>query len=154
MVQISSTMHKPILLGLGLLSVLANAFPVPAENYQRLSRIPPSSSQQYFGDINDDNKHQTSKPFTPGHRDPYDRKVDPIPDKLQPLPFRNGDGATVMGPRNRDRERQNPDLVRPPSTDHGTLSNMRWSFADSHTRIEVPSLFFSSKEVSKKGMQY
>ena len=41
-----------------------------------------------------------------------------------------------MGPRNRDRERQNPDLVRPPSTDHGTMQNMRWSFADSHIRIE------------------
>ena len=41
-----------------------------------------------------------------------------------------------MGPRNRDRERQNPDLVRPPSTDHGTLKNMRWSFSDSHVRIE------------------
>lgn len=137
--QYNFEMHTSILLGLGLLSVLANAFPVPEENYQRLSRIPPSSSQQYFGDINDD-KH-TNKPFTPGHRDPYDRKVDPLPDKLQPLPFRNGDGATVMGPRNRDRERQNPDMVRPPSTDHGTLSNMRWSFADSHTRIEVvPSL--------------
>ena len=49
---------------------------------------------------------------------------------------RNGEGTDVMGPRNRDRERQNPDLVRPPSTDHGTLKNMRWSFADSHIRIE------------------
>jgi hypothetical protein len=49
---------------------------------------------------------------------------------------RNGDGADVLGPRNRDRERQNPDLVRPPSTDHGTLPNLRWSFADSHIRIE------------------
>jgi hypothetical protein len=37
---------------------------------------------------------------------------------LQAITFRNGDGTTVMGPRNRDRERQNPDLVRPPSTDH------------------------------------
>jgi oxalate decarboxylase family bicupin protein len=41
-----------------------------------------------------------------------------------------------MGPRNRDREKQNPDLVRPPSTDHGTMENMRWSMADSHIRIE------------------
>lgn len=41
-----------------------------------------------------------------------------------------------MGPRNRDRERQNPDIVRPPSTDHGSMQNMRWSFADSHIRIE------------------
>lgn len=49
---------------------------------------------------------------------------------------RNGDGANMLGPRNRDRERQNPDLVRPPSTDHGNMPNMRWSFADSHIRIE------------------
>lgn len=49
---------------------------------------------------------------------------------------RNGQGADVMGPRNRERERQNPDLVRPPSTDHGNMANMRWSFADSHIRIE------------------
>ena len=49
---------------------------------------------------------------------------------------RNGDGADMLGPRNRGRERQNPDLVRPPSTDHGNMPNMRWSFADSHIRIE------------------
>ena len=42
----------------------------------------------------------------------------------------------MLGPRNRARERQNPDLVRPPSTDHGAIPNMRWSFADSHIRIE------------------
>lgn len=144
MVQLSTSMHKSILSGLGLLLVIANAFPAPDESYQRLARIPPSSSQQYFGDINDGKT--TNEPFTPGHRDPYDRKVDPISEDLEPLPFRNGDGATVMGPRNRDRERQNPDLVRPPSTDHGTLSNMRWSFADSHTRIEVFSP--SATEVS------
>lgn len=131
MVQLSFLpMHKSILLSLGLILIVANAYPALDENYQRLSKIPPSSSQKYFYGGDD-------KPFTPGHRDPYDRKVDPIPDNLEPLPFRNGDGATVMGPRNRDRERQNPDMVRPPSTDHGTLSNMRWSFADSHTRIEV-----------------
>jgi oxalate decarboxylase family bicupin protein len=41
-----------------------------------------------------------------------------------------------MGPRNPARERQNPDLIRPPSTDHGAIPNMRWSFADSHVRIE------------------
>ncbi|CAG8106599.1 unnamed protein product [Penicillium olsonii] len=75
-------------------------------------------------------------PFSPGHRDPYDHKVDSVGDDREPLPFRNGDGTTVMGPRNRDRERQNPDLVRPPSTDHGSMPNMRWSFADSHIRIE------------------
>jgi hypothetical protein len=43
----------------------------------------------------------------------------------------------VLGPWNKDRARQSPDLVRPPSTDHGNLDNMRWSFVDSHMRIEV-----------------
>ena len=42
----------------------------------------------------------------------------------------------MLGPRNKDRERQNPDLLRPPTTDHGTMPNYRWSFADSHIRIE------------------
>ena len=27
-------------------------------------------------------------------------------------------------------------MIRPPTTDHGTLANMKWSFADSHMRIE------------------
>lgn len=39
---------------------------------------------------------------------------------------RNGRGDNMMGPRNKDRERQNPDLIRPPSTDHGNLPNLRW----------------------------
>lgn len=31
---------------------------------------------------------------------------------------------------------QDPDMLRPPSTDSGTLANMKWSFADSHMKIE------------------
>lgn len=76
-------------------------------------------------------------PYRPGARDKYDRKIDSEAEDLDPLPYRNGDGASVLGPWNKARSRQNPDLVRPPSTDHGTLENMRWSFADSHIRIEV-----------------
>ena len=76
-------------------------------------------------------------PYTPDNRDPYDRKVDSYAEGWQPEPWRNGYGATTMGPRNRDRERQNPDMIRPPSTDHGSMANYRWSFADSHMRIEV-----------------
>ncbi|KIW64806.1 hypothetical protein PV04_09714 [Phialophora macrospora] len=75
-------------------------------------------------------------PYNPDNKDPYDSKVDSYGKGWQPEPWRNGDGATVMGPRNRDRERQNPDMIRPPSTDHGSMSNYRWSFADSHMRIE------------------
>lgn len=76
-------------------------------------------------------------PYTPEHRDPYDSKVDPIDDDLDPLPWRNGLGASILGPYNRDRSRQSPDMVRPPGTDHGSIPNMRWSFTDSHVRIEV-----------------
>jgi hypothetical protein len=76
-------------------------------------------------------------PFTPGHRDPFDRKHDSVGQGTDPLPFRNGDGASVLGPQNPERQRQNPDLMRPPSTDHGSMANMRWSFADSHVRIEA-----------------
>ncbi|PIA97794.1 Oxalate decarboxylase OxdC [Cercospora beticola] len=80
--------------------------------------------------------HSRSNPYRKDYSDPYDHKVDSIGRNLQPEPLRNGDGTSVLGPRNRDRERQNPDMIRPPSTDHGDFKNMRWSFADSHTRIE------------------
>ena len=57
----------------------------------------------------------------------------PTPNPVEP--FRNGEGASILGPRNRPREAQARDLVRPPATDHGSLPNLRWSFADSHNRI-------------------
>ena len=51
-------------------------------------------------------------------------------------PIRGNEGADIVGPRNADRERQNPFTVRPPASDHGTMPNLKWSFADSHIRIE------------------
>ncbi|KAL7628291.1 hypothetical protein AAE478_002491 [Parahypoxylon ruwenzoriense] len=77
-----------------------------------------------------------NSPYNPDYKDPYDRAVDAVGEKLDPLPYRNGWGASVLGPWNRERSRQSPDLVRPPSTDRGNMENMRWSFADSHVRIE------------------
>jgi oxalate decarboxylase len=47
-----------------------------------------------------------------------------------------GVGGTDPGPRNIMRDRQNPDMLNPPSTDHGTLPNLRFSYADSHVRQE------------------
>lgn len=78
-----------------------------------------------------------SNPYTPGHRDSEDNYIDAVGKKLDPKPWRNGFGASVLGPYNRDRSRQSPDMIRPPSTDHGNIANMRWSFTDSHVRIEV-----------------
>jgi oxalate decarboxylase len=51
-------------------------------------------------------------------------------------PERQGEGGTDPGPRNLVRDKQNPDLLIPPSTDHGTLPNLRFSFADAHMRLE------------------
>jgi oxalate decarboxylase len=53
-----------------------------------------------------------------------------------PQPQHGGRGGTDPGPRNVIRDRQNPDLLNPPSTDHGTLPNLRFSFADAHVRQE------------------
>src|ERR1700736_5601806 len=54
-----------------------------------------------------------------------------------PQPRRPGAGGTDPGPRNVVRDTQNPDLLVPPATDHGTLPNLRFSFADAHMRLET-----------------
>src|ERR1700753_3248604 len=57
-------------------------------------------------------------------------------DQFIPQPQRAGRGGTDRGPRNLELDRQNPDLLTPPSTDHGTLPNLRYSFSDAHMRME------------------
>jgi oxalate decarboxylase len=52
-------------------------------------------------------------------------------------PQRPGHGGTDPGPRNLLKDEQNPDLLVPPSTDHGTLPNLRFSFSDAHMRLET-----------------
>jgi oxalate decarboxylase len=52
-----------------------------------------------------------------------------------PQPRRPGGGGTDPSPRNLPRDLQNPDILVPPTTDRGTLPNLRFSFSDSHTRI-------------------
>ncbi|MDX7953671.1 oxalate decarboxylase family bicupin [Lichenihabitans sp. Uapishka_5] len=50
--------------------------------------------------------------------------------------MRDGKGADILGPRNPEREAEEPFTLAPPSTDHGTMPNLKWSFADSHMRLE------------------
>jgi oxalate decarboxylase len=45
-------------------------------------------------------------------------------------------GGTILGPKNPSRQAENPDILVPPVTDAGTLPNCKWSFADSHMRLE------------------
>jgi oxalate decarboxylase len=54
-----------------------------------------------------------------------------------PQPRRPGHGGTDPGPRNLQRDLQNPDILVPPATDHGTLPNLRFSFSDAHSRLET-----------------
>jgi oxalate decarboxylase len=58
------------------------------------------------------------------------------PDDSMPEPRRGAVGGTIVGPRNLPRELENPDVLVPPSTDSGTLPNLRFSFADAHMRLE------------------
>jgi oxalate decarboxylase len=52
-----------------------------------------------------------------------------------PQPSRSpGIGGMDPGPRDLTRDRENPDMLNPPSTDSGTLPNLRFSFADGHMR--------------------
>jgi oxalate decarboxylase len=53
-----------------------------------------------------------------------------------PQPQGPGRGGTDPGPRNELLDRQNPDMLNPPRTDHGTLPNLRFAFSDTHVRQE------------------
>src|ERR1700730_17196538 len=53
----------------------------------------------------------------------------------RPQPISGKLGATIIGPTNPTREAENPDTLVPPRVDHGTMANLRWSFADSHMHL-------------------
>ena len=57
-------------------------------------------------------------------------------DSLNQSPHRGSSGGPDNGPRNVMLDRQNPDLLNSPSTDHGLLPNLKFSFSMAHTRIE------------------
>jgi oxalate decarboxylase len=55
------------------------------------------------------------------------QKLEPVRGKL---------GATDPGPRNKQLDAQNPDLLAPPETDNGSLPNLKFSFGLAHNRLE------------------
>ncbi|KAI0342831.1 oxalate decarboxylase [Trametopsis cervina] len=54
-----------------------------------------------------------------------------------PEPMRGSLGSTILGPQNIMLDQQNPDLLAPPSTDHGTVMNAKWPFSLSHNRLQT-----------------
>ncbi len=57
------------------------------------------------------------------------------PEMSPPEPIRGNEGASILGPRNVALERANPALLIPPSTDSGTIPNLKFSFAAAHNRV-------------------
>ena len=58
---------------------------------------------------------------------------DPIP---EPKRETDGAGGTDPGPRNVPIDLQNPDILVPPATDHGTIPNMKFPFGLAHMRLQ------------------
>lgn len=58
----------------------------------------------------------------------------PTPPRVQSPGAATVWGGTDPGLRDPLRDAQNPDLLNPPASDHGTLPNLRFSFADAHVR--------------------
>lgn len=57
-------------------------------------------------------------------------------ENLNPYRESDGKGWKDNGPRNINRDKENPDILVPPATDHGTMPNLRFSYSDSHQRLE------------------
>ncbi len=59
------------------------------------------------------------------------KKIQELNNSNFPEPIRSdGCGAMDKGPRNVERDRQNPDMLVPPATDFGLLPNLKFSFSD------------------------
>ncbi|KZT13247.1 oxalate decarboxylase [Laetiporus sulphureus 93-53] len=54
-----------------------------------------------------------------------------------PQPIRGSLGATILAQQNVDLDRQNPDALAPPTTDHGTIPNIKWPFSLSPNRLQT-----------------
>jgi oxalate decarboxylase len=52
-----------------------------------------------------------------------------------PQPADGGPGASILGPRNEPVQLENPDLLRPPATDAGSLPNLKFPFDLAHMRV-------------------
>lgn len=64
-------------------------------------------------------------------------KLDELKSTGRPEPIRSdGAGALDLGPRNVDRDIQNPDIIVPPATDFGLIPNLRFSMADAHMTLK------------------
>jgi oxalate decarboxylase len=62
--------------------------------------------------------------------------IDTNEENLLPQPIRGKDGFVDRGPRNILVDKQNPNILVPPVTDHGTIPNLKFPFSMAHNRIQ------------------
>ncbi|WP_274380740.1 cupin domain-containing protein [Anaerosporobacter faecicola] len=75
-------------------------------------------------------------------------KLDELKKAGQAEPIRSdGAGSLDLGPRNLERDEQNPDILVPPATDFGLMPNLRFSFADAHMILKPGGW---SREITKR----
>lgn len=81
-------------------------------------------------------------------QDELNKKIEALNASNIPEPIRSdGFGALDKGPRNIERDRQNPDMLVPPATDFGLLPNLKFSFADAHMTLKPGGW---SREITKR----
>ncbi|KAI0322896.1 oxalate decarboxylase [Amylostereum chailletii] len=74
----------------------------------------------------------------PASQDPNDPIFpDDATDVANPQPERGSLGGSILGPVNVPISLQNPDLLAPPTTDHGDIPNAKWPFSLSANRIQT-----------------
>ena len=65
-----------------------------------------------------------------------DNIIDTNKESSLPQPIRGNDGYVDRGPRNILVDKQNPNILVPPVTDHGTIPNLKFPFSMAHNRIQ------------------
>ncbi|KAI0787802.1 oxalate decarboxylase [Fomes fomentarius] len=79
----------------------------------------------------------TSSPTVPYASDDPNNELWNPNSNIVPEAQRGRYGATVLGPQNIPLELENPSLLAPPTTDHGSVSNAKWPFDLSHNRLQT-----------------
>ncbi|EJF64740.1 oxalate decarboxylase [Dichomitus squalens LYAD-421 SS1] len=73
----------------------------------------------------------------PASDDPNNVIFQPNAPDVNPQPIRGQLGAPTITNENIPVDVQNPDLLAPPSTDHGEFQNAKWPFSLSHNRLQT-----------------
>ncbi|PBL04375.1 oxalate decarboxylase [Armillaria gallica] len=128
MFQVSS------LLGIILLARLATGAPAASESASSSTTVSASES----GTVSSTDTAASSTATVPfASLDPNLPLWDDQSDPSVVSPVRGQLGASILGPDNIPIDLQNPDLLAPPTTDAGTISNAKWPFSFSHNRLQT-----------------